>query len=303
MKLILATRPAFLTITVVAVLLGLSFASAKGSAPELLLSGLAMLGALLAHAGANVFNDVHDAKNGTDACNTERVAPFTGGSRFIQEGILSLTTMAQLAAALFAAAALTGMTLLALTDWRLILLGAPGLIIAAAYSAPPLALMSRGMGEVAVGAVWALIVAGSDFVIRRNFDADILWIAIPFGCQAMLILLANQLPDFVADQAVGKRNWLVRWGRQRAATFYKLIGGASYLLIIGGVLFGPLPFLTLVCLLALPLNMRAAGGIALNFADPPKLRSSIILTLVSAHLFGLLLTLSLIAAPLMKSTT
>ena len=31
---------------------------------------------------ANVLNDYHDALNGTDAANTGRVFPFSGGSRF-----------------------------------------------------------------------------------------------------------------------------------------------------------------------------------------------------------------------------
>jgi len=303
MKLILATRPAFLSITVVAVLLGLSFAWAKGSTPDLLVSALTLLGALLAHAGANVFNDVHDAINGSDARNTERVAPFTGGSRFIQDGTLSLAAMSRLAAALFTVTALAGLTLLTLTDGRLILFGALGLALAAAYSAPPLALMSRGLGELAVGAAWALIVAGSDFVIRRTFDPSILWIAIPFGFQIMLILLANQLPDFAADHAVGKRNWVVRWGRKRTALFYRVIVGGSHLFIIGGVLSGHLPLIALLCLASLPVSIKAARGIALNFADPPGLRPSIILTLVSAHLFGALLVLSLVAERLMKSLT
>jgi 1,4-dihydroxy-2-naphthoate octaprenyltransferase len=34
----------------------------------------------------NVVNDYYDHLNGTDAANVERIFPFTGGSRFIQNG-------------------------------------------------------------------------------------------------------------------------------------------------------------------------------------------------------------------------
>ena len=53
-----------------------------------------LLLALLAHAGINVFNDYCDHLNGTDARNTQRIYPFTGGSRFIQNGVLSIRAMA-----------------------------------------------------------------------------------------------------------------------------------------------------------------------------------------------------------------
>ena len=50
------------------------------------LVGWALLAVLLLQAGVNVFNDYYDHDNGCDAANTERVFPFTGGSRFIQNG-------------------------------------------------------------------------------------------------------------------------------------------------------------------------------------------------------------------------
>ena len=37
---------------------------------------------LIVHAAVNVLNDYYDALNGSDAANTARVFPFTGGSRF-----------------------------------------------------------------------------------------------------------------------------------------------------------------------------------------------------------------------------
>ena len=77
---VLATRPAFLTITLVGCLLGFATAPAFSWG----LAVLTLLLALAAHAGVNVLNDYYDHLNGTDAANTERLFPFTGGSRFIQ---------------------------------------------------------------------------------------------------------------------------------------------------------------------------------------------------------------------------
>ena len=88
----LATRPAFLSVTALAVLLGLACAWHGGAARHWVDGWLTLVFALAAHAGVNVVNDYHDARNGTDAANSERLFPFTGGSRFIQNGVWSAQT-------------------------------------------------------------------------------------------------------------------------------------------------------------------------------------------------------------------
>ena len=78
-----ATRPAFLSVTFVGCLLGLATALGGGIHVDPALASVTLFFALVAHAGANVINDYYDARSGCDAANTERVFPFTCGSRFI----------------------------------------------------------------------------------------------------------------------------------------------------------------------------------------------------------------------------
>ena len=52
-----------------------------------------MLLALVAHAGANVLNDYFDARNGADDANQQGLFPFTGGSRLIQNGAVSVAEL------------------------------------------------------------------------------------------------------------------------------------------------------------------------------------------------------------------
>ena len=93
MRYLAATRPAFLSVTLVACVLGLATAYRTGLALDAVTALVTVLFALLAHAGVNVINDYHDGLSGADALNTERLFPFTGGSRFIQNGFLSLAEM------------------------------------------------------------------------------------------------------------------------------------------------------------------------------------------------------------------
>lgn len=131
-------------------LLGLASAAHSGVALQGSLALAALLFALLAHAGVNVLNDYYDALNGTDAQNTERIFPFTGGSRFIQT--------ARFGFALLACVALAGLWLMQASAPQLAYVGLAGLFIGWAYSAPPFRLNSRGVGDLCVAAGFLLIV-------------------------------------------------------------------------------------------------------------------------------------------------
>ena len=84
-----ATRPGFLSVTFVGCLLGLASAFDSGIRLDFVAAAVTLVFALVAHAGANVLNDYYDALNGSDADNGDRIYPFTGGSRFIQNGVLT----------------------------------------------------------------------------------------------------------------------------------------------------------------------------------------------------------------------
>jgi len=145
-----ATRPAFLGVTLVGCLLGVAAAAADGVALDALTAFLTLAFALVAHAGINVLNDYYDALNGSDAANAERRFPYTGGSRFIQNGVLSVRATGVFGYALLAAVVPAGLWLAQRSAPGLLWIGLAGLAIGWAYSAPPFKLMSRGLGEAAV---------------------------------------------------------------------------------------------------------------------------------------------------------
>jgi len=62
----LATRPAFLTVTLFACLVGLGAAACDAIALSPVKAAATLLFALLAHAGINVLKDYYDELNGTD---------------------------------------------------------------------------------------------------------------------------------------------------------------------------------------------------------------------------------------------
>ncbi len=295
LRYILATRPPFLSVTFVAALIGLATAYASGVVVNAATGTMTVVFALVAHAGINVLNDYYDALNGTDAINTERVFPFTGGSRFIQNGVLTMRETAVFGVLLLALVIAAGLWLTYVSASGLIWIGAAGLIVGWTYSAPPLKFNSRGLGEPCVWAGFALIAVGADFVQRGSLSMFPLIAVTGYALLVTNILYINQFPDRRADEAVGKHHWVVRLGVARARWGYPVIAAAAYLWILGAVFAGALPWPALVALLPALLSARASRDL-LRFADSPQqLAPAIQQTIAAACLSGVLLAVSLVA--------
>lgn len=288
---VFATRPAFLTITLAGCLLGFASATPAGFSWALALATLAL--AALAHAGVNVFNDYYDHLNGSDAANTERLFPFTGGSRFIQNGVMSPRHTLVYAVMLFLAVIAGGLGLIQLRGEGLFWIGLIGLLTGWAYSAPPLKLNSRGLGEVCVMLGFLLIVVGADFVQRGALALAPWQIGLPYALLVTNILYINQFPDRAADLHAGKLHWVARLNPHTAARGYVVILALAAGAQIGLTLSGAVSVWTLPVLLAWLPGLRAARLLLANAARPAVLAPAIQMTLATAHLQPLLMALAL----------
>ncbi|MCC7327678.1 MAG: prenyltransferase [Burkholderiales bacterium] len=295
----LATRPPFLSVTLVAALLGLATAYQSAVPIHAAAALVTIAFALVAHAGINVLNDYYDARNGTDAINTERVYPFTGGSRFIQNGVLSMQETAMFGVVLLGLVVLAGLWLTAVSAPGLVYIGAAGLFVGWAYSAPPLKLNSRGFGEFCVWAGFALIAVGADFVQRGALSMLPLLAATGYALLVTNILYINQFPDRKADETAGKHHWVVRLGVQRARWGYVVIAVAAYAFALYAVLIGTLPWLALVSLLPAAMSARAVRELFRHAGTPARLAPAIQLTIGAATLHGLLLAATIVTARLL----
>lgn len=291
---LLATRPAFLTITFAGCLLGLATAVADGTAFGWARAGITLLLAMMAHAGINVFNDYCDHLNGTDARNTQRIYPFTGGSRFIQNEVLTPRQILAFAVLLFVATIAGGLWLLSVAGSGLFWIGLAGLAIGWAYSAPLLRLNSRGVGELCVTAGFLLVVAGADYAQRSAF-APLPWLAgVPYALLVANILYINQFPDREADRASGKLHWVARLQPATAAWGYGLILLLAALGLAGAILLKVLPLAAAGAYIAWIPAVVAWRQLLRYAASPERLGPAIRLTLIAAHAQPLLLALILL---------
>lgn len=288
-----AVRPAFLAATLAACMLGLAVAAYSGITIQLLTAGITLLLALLLHAGVNVLNDYFDALSGTDAANTQRIYPFTGGSRFIQNGVLTLAETRSFGYLLLAAAMLGGLWLVYHVGESLLLLGFIGMLLGWAYSAPPLKLNARGIGELCVLTGFLGVVIGADLVQRGSFSIAPMLAGLPYALLTTNLLYINQFPDRKADALAGKRHLVVRLPARWTVWLYLLLAVLALVWVVIMHLSGYLPALALLSALPVLLSMRAFSLLRQFYAKPEKLLPAIKLTLASMLGHALLLSIIL----------
>jgi 1,4-dihydroxy-2-naphthoate octaprenyltransferase len=289
-----ATRPPFILATIIPILLGFAYARYHGFTIHWAYFFLALLAGIFLHAGINVLNDYYDALNGTDDFNEERIYPFTGGSRFIQNEVLSRTQTRDFGLGLIAVVILIGFYLVLHLGLGLLFLGLFGILIGWAYSAPPLQLNSRGLGELTVLIGFGLLPLGAWVTQTGSFSLNAVLIAIPLGLLTCNLLYINQYPDRKADIKAKKMHWVARLPTNISRWGYWLISGIAWVLIALYVVTGLLPSLSLISLIPIVLSVYAGKELFKNSDQPQGLEIAIKMTLLAMLLHGGLLTLSLL---------
>ncbi|OOZ42354.1 hypothetical protein BOW53_00500 [Solemya pervernicosa gill symbiont] len=282
-----ATRPAFLTASILPVIVGLALSWSIYGSIEIGLGLLTLLNIVLIHSGANVLNDYFDDRNGTDGSNSGRIFPFSGGSRFIQNGVLSRRETLQFGSLLMVSGALLGLWFALVAGHFILLIGLLGGILAIFYSAPP-CLACRGLGDVVIAICFGILpVVGTLYIQSSIIDPQAIWVGAIIGCFVAAILWNNSIPDIDADRAAGKLTLPARLGAAKAPY------GLALLFILGFALLplSPLPVSSYITLLAV-FPATAAVKVLLE----GRLMPAIPLTLVTHAAVSVLLTVGLILA-------
>jgi 1,4-dihydroxy-2-naphthoate polyprenyltransferase len=290
-----ASRPGFLVTTLVAATVGVAQAQACGCGWDPLGAVATVLLALLTHAAVNLYNDYGDAVGGSDAVNTDRLSPFSGGSRFIQDGRFTAVQVREVAVGLGIVVVGGGLLLAARAGPGLLAVGLAGLLLGWAYSSPRVALMGRGWGELSVAAGWWLIVVGADYVQRHAFSAIAALSGVGLALLVAGILWAAEFPDARADAAVGKRTLVVRWGARPAALGYGVLVVVAYAWVGWWWHIDWLPSTAWWALGSAPLSLASAVLLWRHAGEVARLRPAIALAIAAAVLHGLLLTAAFVA--------
>jgi 1,4-dihydroxy-2-naphthoate polyprenyltransferase len=254
----LASRPKFLVASAAPVLVGsaLAFAATGNFSPYLFV--LALLAIMFLHSGANIANDYFDHTSRNDWLN-QNLTPFSGGRRYIQQGILSPKATLLLSLLALTAGAIVGIFIVYLTHSIFILiLGLIGLLGGFFYTAPPLRLGYRSVGEPSIALLFGILpVYGSYYLQTQVIDVVPLIPAVIVGILIFLVILINEFPDVAADSAVNKRTLVVRLGVPASIWIYRIAITSSYLVATAMLFYRPFVFAGFMYLLTLPIAIVA----------------------------------------------
>jgi 1,4-dihydroxy-2-naphthoate octaprenyltransferase len=167
----------------------------------------------------------------TDQRNTSRT-PFSGGSGMLGPGGFRRETaftaaLVCLAVAIGAAAWLVIQTPIAPAALAIMALAFVGTYF---YSSPPVSLVSTGFGEAAASVLVAGLVPALGHVLQAGRPSPLIVLATaPLVMYHFAMLMAFEYPDFLSDEAAGKRTLLVRLGRRRGTAVHNgaLIAGIA----------------------------------------------------------------------------
>jgi len=266
--LFLSARPKFLIASVAPVLVGSAVGYAVTGTFQPHLFVLALLGIMALHSGANITNDYFDHLSGNDWVN-KNPTPFSGGRRFIQQGILSAKATLLAALTFLMIGSVIGVLIVLLTQSVFILtIGIIGMLGGFFYTARPIQLGYRCFGEFVIAMLFGLFpVYGSYYLQAGRIDTIPLLPAVVVSILIFLVILINEFPDRPADAQVNKRTLVVWLGVPACVWIYRVSLSVTFAVAAVMLTTSLMFFAGLFYLLTLPLAifaMRLANKDDLN---------------------------------------
>jgi 1,4-dihydroxy-2-naphthoate octaprenyltransferase len=245
-------RPLFLAGGLVLFALGAAIARSAGHAIDARRYVLGQHAVSAFQLMTHYANDYFDYD--ADRANTTPTR-WSGGSRVLPDGELPRGVAIVAAVVLAALGAVAGMFVA--RDARIAGTLVAIAVLAWAYSAPPLRLCARGLGELDTALVVTALVPWLGFALQAP-DLDgartLVLAVVPLVLLQIAMLLAIELPDAASDAATGKRTLIVRLGATHGARLMAVLTAAAY---------AWLPF---AWLLGLPARVAIVGAIPTPFA-------------------------------------
>jgi 1,4-dihydroxy-2-naphthoate octaprenyltransferase len=222
---------------------------------DLTLFFLTLLGSMAIQAATNLANEYLDYVQGVDKEDS------LGPAGVIIKGELLPKQVAWAAVFAFTVGSVIGFYLTLRVGWFILLIGVASVLAAWFYTAKPLALGYRGLGEPEVFFFMGPIMVMSAYYVQTQSLAwTPLLVSLPIGFLVMAILHANNLRDIVQDDQRNRLTWVVlayrgfgaRRGKMFSIRLYCIMTTAPYFIIFILASFGVVPLLTLLTFFTAP---------------------------------------------------
>ena len=252
-----------------------------------ILGVVAVVGAVIFHAGGNLISDYHDYQSGVDKEGIVGTDMLTSGLFSPRQILVYGWTFIIIGVAL-------GLFLVVQSGAGLLWIGLFGAAAAVFYYF----LKFRALGDLLIFLVYgSTIMLGTAYVMLRHFDWLMLFVSFPMAFITVSVLHSNNTRDMKSDRHAGIRTFAMVIGLKASQIYYYLLNALAYVGIIVMVALNILPLLALIILITLPVAFK--NGKAMSQATENDLRSINDLDIKTAQLqlmFSLTLSLALLIA-------
>jgi len=291
-----AFRAPFFTASTVPLVLGMAIAWYDAREFDPLLGCLTLLAGVAIHAGTNLANDYFDQP--TDDVN-QNFSPFNGGSRMIQNNVLAPRQIQIASIISYLVGIVTAIFIIINTGGYLLLFFLfTAVLLGLFYTALPVQLSYRGLGEIAVFVGFGPLGVVSAYFIQLGY---INWglclsASIPIAFLIAMVLFLNEFQDKEADQKAGKNTLVVILGKDSGIKIYLVGMITAYILLLVGIISTIFPLALIIPFITLPLAVKAILTAIKNYKMIKELEPANAMTILTHFSFGIMMALAFILA-------
>ncbi|WP_020401963.1 1,4-dihydroxy-2-naphthoate polyprenyltransferase [Gracilimonas tropica] len=212
-----AARPQTLAAAVVPVIVGAALAY-EANLLNWTATSVALICAMLIQIGTNFANDYFDFIKGSDT--DERI----GFRRATAAGLIAPSTMKNATIITMGLAFVTGLYLVWVGGWIVLVIGLLSLLFGVLYTGGPFPLGYNGLGDVFVFLFFGIIAVMTTYYVNvLEWSETSFWAALAVGGLCVNILVVNNLRDVDQDQKSGKKTLGVLLGETALKIEYLLM--------------------------------------------------------------------------------
>lgn len=245
---ILATRPWSFPVSSLPAIIGVIYSIylQPDCISNLWLGIVAVVGAVIFHAGGNLISDYNDFKHGVD-----REGKI--GTDTLTSGLFQPKQLLRYGISFLAVGITIGFFLLWRTSPGLLLVGTIGIISAVYY----FLFKSKALGDLLIFLVYGpAIVMGAGYVMTGMYDWRLFIIACPIVFITVGVLHANNTRDTRSDAEAGIKTFAMLIGLKLSKLHYCLLMLLPYAALTAMVIVNLAPVWVLASLLTLPLAIK-----------------------------------------------
>jgi 1,4-dihydroxy-2-naphthoate polyprenyltransferase len=281
----LETRPHYLLLPVVLILVGTGIAVWQNHIYNIGYALLALVGLIFCHSSVNIINDYYDFRSGVDLKTIK--TPFNGGSGLLPAGKIKSKNVLIFGLVCLIVAVPIGVFFTIVQGWQLLPLLMLGAICILFYTT---VILKTHFPEWSPGVGLGLLpVLGAYFVQTGGYSWMALIGSVPSGFLVLNLLLLNEFPDADADLTARKKTLPITVGKKNAAIVYTTFVVLTYLWIVSAVITRAMPAYCLLALATLPFAYKAVRG-SFGYWDLgkiiPAMGNNVIVVLLLQALLG-----------------